>query len=330
MSNFYSRMKAERIAAKERERTLGKAPTYKILQVDQLNRVDRERASAVGSYVASGEEARRMAGQEGFKYMDIDLQGRCGELHYKNVAIRLLYKREIVEREPSPAEPVPQCVLHDPKDAWISIDLLNVDSATKQKGIGDRLSQAFKQIENLRTLWVSEETSRKNLEAEAEKWKKEKLELKAARERITLLEEQLKSGARQLEYEKAQLQKEKRERTEDRVRIVGEIFPMFNTMWMAGQHRVGDQLYGMLRKQATEALGKIGLELVEPKLGDEFDPQLHHAVHSHHLDPTDKRIGAITQVNKVGWKLQGGRVVEAAEVAVGVERTDSDTTQASV
>lgn len=316
---FYQRMKEDR----ERKAAMGLRPTYKILQIDQLKKTDLERAMAIASFVKTEADAEKLAGHEGLKYKGLDVRGQVGVICYKDVQIVALFKREVVETEPGPAEPVPECVLKEPEDAWIQIPLLRDDAAMKQKGIGDRLRQALQQVERLRSLWTSEETERKRLEDQLEKGKKDREELKGLREKVILLEEQIKATAKDVNYANVQLQKEKRERREDRIRIIEEMFPVFNTVWLAGKYKVGDQLYGMLRKQATEALGKVGIDLVEPTVGDEFDPQLHHAVHSHQFPTGAREVGTITQVNKVGWKLATGEVVEAAEVAVGVEGGDS-------
>lgn len=317
--DFYGKMKEERI----RRKAMGTSPTYKILQVDQLRQVDKERASAVASFVTSGVEAHRLQGQEGFAYKDLDVRGRVGVVCYKGVEVSLLFKREVVEREPGPSEPIPECILKEPKDAWIQISLMNAEDASKHKGIADRLRSALEQVKRLQMLWSSEQTQRASLEAEVEKWKEEKLELRTLRDRTALLEDQLKSATKEAEYQKAQATKAMQERQRDRVKIVEEMFPVFNTVWLAGQHRVNDQLYGILRKQVMEALSKVGMELIEPAIGDEFDPELHHAVHSYPYPPEAKEIGSVVQIQQVGWKFVNGSVVLAAQVAVGVEQKEA-------
>jgi hypothetical protein len=102
------------------------------------------------------------------------------------------------------------------------------------------------------------------------------------------------------------------------LRLVQEMFPVFNTVWLAGVHRHGDQLYDIIKKQLTEALAKVGVSFVEPKTGDQFDPAQHHAVHGVGFQEGSKEIGTVVQVHRAGWKL-GGLVIEAADVAVGVE-----------
>ena len=103
------------------------------------------------------------------------------------------------------------------------------------------------------------------------------------------------------------------------------MFPVFNTVWLAEVHRVGDKLYGMLKKQLVDILTKVGVELVEPKVGDEFDPTLHHAIHAKAYPKEAKEVGAVVEVFRFGWRLVNGPVYSAADVAVGIEEKNGDT-----
>src|SRR5580765_6020897 len=108
------------------ERDRGLNPKYKMLQAEMVSGKDREIASAVSSFILSGEDAHKMAGHEHFAYKTLDQKGRCGVVTYKGIEIALLFKREVIEREPWPSEPVPVSALTDPKNAWLRIDLLDI------------------------------------------------------------------------------------------------------------------------------------------------------------------------------------------------------------
>jgi molecular chaperone GrpE (heat shock protein) len=303
-----------------RPNKVGVAPTYKILQADQVRGTDRERASAVASFVRTAEDAHKLAGHEGFSYFGLDTRGRVGVVRFNGIEVALLFLRQVNEVEPGPSDPVPERTLKAPHDAWIQIDLLNTDDSTKEKGISERLRRALESNKRLEVLWKSEESQRQYLEKELEKGREDREAHKALKEKAGLIDLEIKQSRKEVEDAKRLLQQEQEGRKGDRIRVVEELFPVFNTVWLAGQHRVGDTLYDILRKQLTEALGKVGAELVEPQLGDEFDPQLHHAVHSYTFPTGSKEIGAVVQVNRVGWKLISGQVVSAAEVAVGIEK----------
>jgi molecular chaperone GrpE (heat shock protein) len=310
---FYQKMAEDRAAGK-----LGGTPKYRVLQVDMLKQADREKAATIISFVQSDSDAYKLAGHDGFAYKDLDLRRRVGVVTYRGVEIALLFKREVLEMEPGPADPVPERTLRDPVGAWIQIDLLNADAVEKRKGIGDRLSAAIAQVQRLQMLWQEEKGRREKAEEEVEKGKGAKEALRGATEKIALMEAEKKATDREIEGLKRDLQKEKEARRNDKLNLVREMFPVFNTVWLAGVHNVGNQLYGIIRTQLTEALGKIGIKFVEPKTGDTFDPNSHHAVHGQPYQTGAREIGTVVQIHRVGWTL-GSAVIEAADVSVGVE-----------
>lgn len=312
---FYQKMAADR------EKKMGPEPKYRVLQVDMLKKEDREKAATIISFVQSDADAYKLAGNDGFAYKDLDLRRRVGVVTYKGVEVALLFKREIVEREPGPADPVPERTLKDPVGAWLQIDLLSADAVEKRKGIGDRLSAALAQASRLQMLWQGEEGRRKKAEEELEKIQKDKEMIKGLRDRVALFELEKKTTSSEMEGLRRDLQKEKDARKNDKLELVRQMFPVFNTVWLAGIHRVGDSLYRIIRQQLTEALAKIGVKFVEPQLGDTFDPGLHHAVHATAFPVGAKEIGSVVSVGRVGWQV-GGLVIEAAEVSVGVEEKE--------
>lgn len=311
---FYQKMASDRASGK-----LGPDPKYRVLQVDMLKQSDREKASTIISFVQSDSDAYKLAGHDGFAYKDLDLRRRVGVVTYRGVEVALLFKREIIEREPGPADPVPECVLKDPNDAWLQIDLLSADPVERRKGMGTQLSSALGRVSNLQILWQREEAGRKAAEEELEKLKKDKEALRGLREKVSLMETEKKATEKELESLRRDLNLEKEGRRNDRLNMVRQMFPVFNTVWLAGLHRVGDTLYGIIKQQLKEALEKINIKLVEPKVGDVFDPNQHHAVHAIGFPEKAPEIDSIVQVHRVGWQF-GNVVVEAADVTVGVEQ----------
>jgi molecular chaperone GrpE (heat shock protein) len=305
------------------ERTKKRLGVYQVLESDMIKGTDRERASTIASLVSTGEEAYKLAGHDGFSYRDLDLRRRCGVVLYKGMEVLLLFKRSILEREPGPGDPVPEKVLTEPKDAWVQVNLLDVAAAatTSDKSVVRNLQA---QVQRLQQCWQAEEAHRKLLEEQIAGWKKEKEDLKALRERTPLLERANKLLATELEGLKAEVKLEQAARKEDRLGIIKELFPVFNTAWLAGLYRVEDTLYDILKKQLVEALGKIGVKLIEPRVGAEFNPAIHNALHASQFEKGSKEIGAVVNIHRVGMMLKEGRVIEAAEVSVGVEKPEEE------
>lgn len=302
---------------------IGPDPTYKVLQADLIRGSEKERAAAIASFVMSDQDAHKLAGHEGFSYQGLDMRGRCGVIRYKGMEVALLFKREVVQLTPGPADPVPERALKEPADAWIQISLLNTDDADKQKGIGERLRQAMAQVDRLRSLWKSEEADKLMLENKLLKLEGAGIKLSQAQEENLLLKANVKGAQTEVEALKLEVKKQKDALVTTKKSMVEEIFPIFNTIWLAGVHRVGDQLYRILKKQMTDALSRIGVSLVEPTVGELFDPSFHHAIHSHELAEGAREIGCVTQVHRVGWKM-GSHVIAPADVGVGVEKRSAD------
>ncbi len=335
MPGFYTKMKMEKEMGLRPERPLDKAlrhvreavasvggvsPKYKMLQVDMLKQSDRETAAAVASFVNTGEEAYKLQGQDGFGYVDLDIRRRVGVVTYHGVEVALLFKRMVVEREPGPADPVPERALTSPADEWIAINLLNTDKVAVQKGTGDQLRAVMVQRDRLDTLYKSEQQERKNAEGELQKYREAMQELRGLRERVGLQAKELQATTLEVERLKNDVRVQQQGRKEDKANMVRQLMPVFNTAVLAGLHRVGDQLYGMLKKQIIEGLRNIGIEMVDPQVGEAFDPQLHHAIHSYEFPTGAQEINTVRQVNQIGWRITGGLVLEPAMVAVGVEK----------
>lgn len=317
MGDFYGKMKADR-AARNAVAADGPQPKYKVLQADMLKQADREKASAVATFLQSADDAYKLAGHEGFAYKDLDLRRRVGVITYKGAEVALLFHREVVELEPGPADPVPQRTLKDPKNAWMSFDLLDTDDVERKKGLSERLRQSMSQVSRLQMIWQDAELKSKNLEEQFAKVVPSLKELVVLKEKVALMEQERKVTLNEVESLRREVREQKEARKKDKQDLVRQMFPVFNTVWLAGLHRVGDQLYAMVKTQLSEALSKIGVSLLEPKAGDAFSPQEHHAVHGHLFPEGSREIGNIVIVHRVGWSVNG-IVQDAAEVTVGIE-----------
>lgn len=314
---FYQKMADDR-----KKGLLGSKPKYKVLQVDMLKQQDREAAASVTSFMNSSEDAHRLAGQAGFSYRDLDLRGRCGVVVYKGVEVALLFKREMLELEPGPADPVPQNVLKEPSEVWLKVDLLSAEPVEKRKGLGDRLSKAMEQVSRLSILWEEQKSKRARAEEEAEKLRKDAELARGLREKLGLMDKEKEKLELEVEGLRRDLKKSQEERRSDKLTMVGQMFPVFDTVWLAGLHRVGDTLYGMVKQQMMEGLAKVGVKLLAPAVGDTFDPNLHNAVHGNQFPRGSKEIGTVVHLHRVGWQL--GASVTPAEVAVGIEQREEE------
>jgi molecular chaperone GrpE (heat shock protein) len=199
------------------------------------------------------------------------------------------------------------------------VDLLGSDEFEKEKGNSDNLRRTMAQKDRLQLLWQQSEAEKKSLEEKLEKLKREVTTNTQLKERTALQEKQIEQTDKDVLALRRDIRQEQEARKSDKVHMIQEMLPMFNTTWLAGLHRSNDQLYTIIRKQMEEALGKLGVVLIEPLVGELFNPTKHHAIHSYEFAEGAPEVGTIRQVNKVGWSMNGV-VVEAAEVAVGVEK----------
>ncbi len=69
----------------------------------------------------------------------------------------------------------------------------------------------------------------------------------------------------------------------------------------------------MLFDQLCEGLSEGGLIKIVPRVGEEFDPEIHHAIST---EKKSGRANKIVSVKQVGYKLHD-RVIKPAVVVVG-------------
>lgn len=72
------------------------------------------------------------------------------------------------------------------------------------------------------------------------------------------------------------------------------------------------QGFEMLLNQTYNAMSENGIEIIEPKVGDKFDPRLHMAISKNE----GKDINIIAEVKKKGFKLHD-RIIKPAGVIIG-------------
>lgn len=97
-------------------------------------------------------------------------------------------------------------------------------------------------------------------------------------------------------------------------RLLEGLLPLLDAVDLARQHGdlegpfkgVGESLEAFAERQGLERVGKVG---------DVFDPTVHHALMQAPEDP-EASVPVVAQVLQPGWRLTSGRVLRAAGVAV--------------
>lgn len=110
-------------------RSKWKAPIkYRVLQVFQLNEVDRREVAKIMVQSVTPDEAKQATFLKPFwSYRDISLvkDFECGILCFKGLAVCLFYKRQCYEVEPVATDPVPIGALENEDDIWARLDLFS-------------------------------------------------------------------------------------------------------------------------------------------------------------------------------------------------------------
>lgn len=146
-------------------------------------------------------------------------------------------------------------------------------------------------------------------------------------DRIAQLEKSLSDAQEQrlrliAEYQTAQrraLESETRARATGIAQAIREVIPVIDNLELAlGQTRgmsTEKAIQGlvMLRTELSKAIEKTGIEKIEPKPGDEFDPHQHEAVMRQPANGVDP--DCISVVFHPGYRL-GETVLRAAKVAI--------------
>ncbi len=116
-------------------------------------------------------------------------------------------------------------------------------------------------------------------------------------------------------------------------RIVVRLLPILDSLESAQNH-LKDQGLGIALSEFKKVLDEEGLVEINPKQGDEFDPEVHEAIESieasgpEGLRPGGGEKGKVAELVLTGWKFEdlpaqaGGRVVRPAKVKVYGDRKE--------
>ena len=96
------------------------------------------------------------------------------------------------------------------------------------------------------------------------------------------------------------------------------IFPVLDHVDLAMQQKglsaeQAVQALGMLREELARSLEKVGVERIDPKVGEEFQPGIHEAVMRQAVDGV--AANGVSMVLQSGWRL-GESILRPAKVAV--------------
>lgn len=103
-------------------------------------------------------------------------------------------------------------------------------------------------------------------------------------------------------------------------KLVLDIIPVLDNFRAATMHVPPEQkespwVVGIqyIEKQLEDVVKQNGVEVIEAKVGDEFDPTIHEAVSHESEEETEKQV--IAKVLQNGFRL-GGKIVRPAKVSV--------------
>jgi len=107
--------------------------------------------------------------------------------------------------------------------------------------------------------------------------------------------------------------------------LIMEIIPVLDNFHASTDHIPEDQkdnawVTGIMyiQKQLEKVLSDNGVEEIETKVGDKFDPELHEAIHGNNQETRDKKQESKNLISKIvlkGYKLNG-KIIRAARVIV--------------
>ncbi|HOY56128.1 MAG TPA: nucleotide exchange factor GrpE [bacterium] len=144
---------------------------------------------------------------------------------------------------------------------------------------------------------------------------------------LTLQVEENLNGWKRARADYDNLKKETQKEKEEFVKfanlnLVIGLIPVYDNLKLSFQH-LPEELTnngwtkGILhiKNQFKEVLNFNAVEEIIPKIGDEFNPELHEAVDKHNTEKTEKDNNKIKEVLSDGYKLNG-RVFKPARVIV--------------
>ncbi len=118
-------------------------------------------------------------------------------------------------------------------------------------------------------------------------------------------------------FQRRSVENEARAGTSGMARVVRAILPALEQIDLAIDHAGDDPVvegFAMARDELIRGLSDCGLVLIEPAVGDVFDPEVHEAMMRQ--DAAGVETDHIAAVMQTGYKL-GDIVIRPAKVAVG-------------
>jgi molecular chaperone GrpE len=114
------------------------------------------------------------------------------------------------------------------------------------------------------------------------------------------------------------VENEARARSQGVMGAARAIFPVLDHVDLALQQKgltaeQATQALGMLREELARSLEKVGVERIDPKVGDAFDPGVHEAVMKQAVEGVSP--GCVSMAFQSGYRL-GESVLRPAKVAV--------------
>lgn len=151
--------------------------------------------------------------------------------------------------------------------------------------------------------------------------------IEVARERGELSDKLLRTVADYQNFQRRASVNEREAANQARTGVVQQVLTVMDHFDLAlaqdTQGASAEQILGgvkVIRDELFKVLQTFGVSRIEPKPGDEFDPNIHEAMIRQPSD--DVPPGRIVSLLSVGYKL-GDRVVRPAKVAVAPEAEDA-------
>lgn len=189
----------------------------------------------------------------------------------------------------------------------------------------------------------SEETQEEVVETKKEKKSKAQKRIEELEEKVKELEANLEAqvnenasltdkllrNAAEVENFKKRIQDERvKERKYASISLVGDLIQPLEYLNLSVNMQTEDQMlknflmgFQMINKQIFDVLEKDGLKAIECNVGDEFNPNLHHAIET--TEDENYPVDSIVQVMQRGYMYKD-RILRPTMVKVNKEKKEND------